>query len=173
MNITKSDPRLTSFVLGELSETEAQEIQSAINANPELQTEIEHIRLTVKEIETAMKNEPLPEKLHVIPKRKNRFTRMTAATVALALLIAVIAVFFQTQNQTMKKETLSAKIQAEKIADDRKMPPITEPQLESSDKLTERSRDKRYVRFDEDAERSYIPTDSNTPATPKSSSESL
>jgi Ca-activated chloride channel family protein len=93
MNITKSDPRLTSFVLGELTETETNEIQTAINANPELQTEIESIRQTVKEIETAMKNEPLPEKLNIIPKRNNWFRRIAVATVAVSLLVAGIVAF--------------------------------------------------------------------------------
>jgi len=59
--IKPSDPRLTAFVLGELPEGEAQEIQSAIDSDAELQQEIEAIRQTVAQIETAMREEPLPE----------------------------------------------------------------------------------------------------------------
>ncbi|MDR1140612.1 MAG: von Willebrand factor type A domain-containing protein [Planctomycetaceae bacterium] len=100
MNLTKSDPRLTSFVLGELSETEAHEIQTAIHADPNLQTEIEQIRQTVKEIETAMQNEPLPEKfntntntnINILPKRKNRFFRFAAAFAKTAVILFAITV---------------------------------------------------------------------------------
>ncbi|MDR0703993.1 MAG: von Willebrand factor type A domain-containing protein [Planctomycetaceae bacterium] len=95
--LSKSDQRLTSFVLGELPEAEMKEIQTAISTNPELQTEIENIRQTVKEIETAMKNELLPEKLNLAPKPQKRFMRIAAATVtatlAASLLIAGIVVF--------------------------------------------------------------------------------
>ncbi|MDR2437967.1 MAG: von Willebrand factor type A domain-containing protein, partial [Planctomycetaceae bacterium] len=103
MNLIKSDPRLTSFVLDELSETEMNEIQAAINADPELQTEIESIRQTIKEIETAMKNEPLPEnfknsnniitnneKPTISPKHKNWFQRLTIPTVTISSLIVLV-----------------------------------------------------------------------------------
>ncbi|MDR1964679.1 MAG: von Willebrand factor type A domain-containing protein [Planctomycetaceae bacterium] len=94
MNLLKSDPRLTAFVLGELSETETQELQTALDANAELRTEVDAIRQTVAQIETAMQNEPLPGKIGIIPKRKNWFVRIAAVvSVTALLLIAGIAVF--------------------------------------------------------------------------------
>jgi Ca-activated chloride channel family protein len=98
MKISLSDSRLTSFVLGELTETERKEIQTAINADPQLKTEIETIQQTIKEIENAMQNESLPEKndnkITTTPKTKKRFVRI-AVTVAMTavLLITGIAVF--------------------------------------------------------------------------------
>ena len=57
--INTTDPRLTAFVLGELSAEEALEIQKAIEQSAELQTEAAAIRQVVAQIETAMKEEPL------------------------------------------------------------------------------------------------------------------
>jgi hypothetical protein len=59
MTINKTDPRLTAFVLGELSADEAAEIQLAIDSDADLQTEIAAIRQTVAQIETVMSEEAL------------------------------------------------------------------------------------------------------------------
>ena len=50
--IDKNDPRLTAFVLNELSEQEQTEIQKAVAADPELQRAIDQIRQTVALVET-------------------------------------------------------------------------------------------------------------------------
>ena len=55
--INKSDPKLTAFVLGELSEAEMLEIQKMLDENIELQNEVEAIRSTVSQVETLMQNE--------------------------------------------------------------------------------------------------------------------
>ncbi len=61
--IQKSDPKLTAFVLGELSEAEMLEIQKMLDENIELQNEVAEIRKTVSQIETLLQNEPLPTKI--------------------------------------------------------------------------------------------------------------
>ena len=45
--IDQDDPRLTSYVLGELSAAEAAEIEQAIQDSPELEAAVEEIRSTV------------------------------------------------------------------------------------------------------------------------------
>ena len=57
----KSDnPNLTAYVLGELTDDDAKELRAAINADPELQREVDDIRQTVEKIEHYLKEEPLP-----------------------------------------------------------------------------------------------------------------
>jgi secreted protein with Ig-like and vWFA domain len=65
MTIEYNDPRITAFVLGELTDDEAKEIQTAIENDAELQSEVEAIRKTVAEIETALKEEPVNESNHL------------------------------------------------------------------------------------------------------------
>ena|GEM_PF-1483165 len=55
--INTTDPRLTAFVLGELSAEEAGDIQTALDQNVELQTEVAAIREIVAQIESAMLEE--------------------------------------------------------------------------------------------------------------------
>ena len=55
--LEKDDARLTSFVLGELSEEEAAEIQSAIAQSPELENAVEEIRQTVSLLGAAYQAE--------------------------------------------------------------------------------------------------------------------
>ncbi|MDR2756957.1 MAG: von Willebrand factor type A domain-containing protein [Planctomycetaceae bacterium] len=186
MNLIKSDPRLTSFVLGELSETETNELQTAINADPKLQTEIESIRQTIKEIEIAMKNEPLPEKLNVIPKRKKWFMRIAAATVALSLLIIGVAVStFITAFITGKIGVVIAdknRIATMAVTDQQEVTiPTNEPEMSrktvsnqnfvgenAKTKNDESLREERHIKFVDSlmqTERAYIPTDNSTPVT--------
>ncbi|MDI1451754.1 von Willebrand factor type A domain-containing protein [Polyangium sp. 6x1] len=46
MTLSKDDPRLLSYVLGELDETEAREIEAAIDGDPEIRAEIDALRMT-------------------------------------------------------------------------------------------------------------------------------
>jgi len=55
--INPTDPRLTAFVLGELSAEEAAEIQTALDQSVELQTEAAAIREIAAQIENAMLEE--------------------------------------------------------------------------------------------------------------------
>jgi len=55
--IKKDDPRLTAFVLGELSLLEAEQIQNAISNSPELAGAIEEIRMAVQLLGTAYQSE--------------------------------------------------------------------------------------------------------------------
>lgn len=57
----KNDTKLTAWVLGELPEAEAVELQKLVENDPELREEVEQIRKTVAEIEQVMREEPLPE----------------------------------------------------------------------------------------------------------------
>jgi secreted protein with Ig-like and vWFA domain len=113
MTITNNDPKLTAFVLGELTDDEAKEIQSAINADNALQTEVEAIRQTVTQIETAMRNEPLPNKIGIAPKRKNRLLRIAAglSTVAALLFIAVVISHFNTPSKLGRKSVQETEVQ--------------------------------------------------------------
>jgi anti-sigma factor RsiW len=107
MTINTSDPRLTAFVLGELSADEAQEVQTAIDQSAELQSEVAGIRQIVAQIEQAMSEEPLPKadgrrqtadgrrEPAAVPPKRYRWLRpaaVTAAIVAVAasLLVAVL-----------------------------------------------------------------------------------
>ena len=61
------NPKLTAFVLGELADADALEIQTAIDADPQLQREVDEIRRTAAKIEAFLKEEPLPEiPLHLL-----------------------------------------------------------------------------------------------------------
>ncbi|HBT78066.1 MAG TPA: hypothetical protein DEB39_14350, partial [Planctomycetaceae bacterium] len=53
----KNDPKLTAYVLGELSGSEISEVRTAIERDTALQQEIEAIRATVIEIEALMRAE--------------------------------------------------------------------------------------------------------------------
>ncbi len=55
-----NDPKLTAWVLGELPEADAKELQAAIDADPELQREVDDIGQTVAQLETFLREEPLP-----------------------------------------------------------------------------------------------------------------
>jgi len=55
------NPNLTAFVLGELADDDATQLRAAINADPELQREVDDIRQTVEKIEHYLKEEPLPD----------------------------------------------------------------------------------------------------------------
>ena len=51
------NPKLTAFVLGELSGDDAREIQAAIDADPELQNEINDIQKTVAQLKEYLNEE--------------------------------------------------------------------------------------------------------------------
>ena len=55
--IDKNDPRLTAFVLGELEESDRQEIQAAIDAQSELQAEIKQIQKASGQLESFFQTE--------------------------------------------------------------------------------------------------------------------
>ena len=62
--LTKDDPRLTAFVLGELPQEDVEHLQKAIAASPELQATVNEIRATVTQLENQFRNLPgweLPE----------------------------------------------------------------------------------------------------------------
>ena len=55
--ITKDDPRLTAFVLGELDQADAEKIQGAISNSPELASAVEEIRVAVQLLGEAYQTE--------------------------------------------------------------------------------------------------------------------
>ncbi len=71
--IKKDDPRLTAFVLGELSPTEAEEIRSAISGSAELAAAVEEIRVAVELLGSAYQTEA-PMTLH--DQQKSELTRI-------------------------------------------------------------------------------------------------
>ena len=97
--IKPSDPRLTAFVLGELSEEESVEIQTAVEQSVELQEEVQAIRHIAAQIETVMQEESLP--LAAAPcaaqlrKRKRWLLPAAITVIAAALVVAVLLPFYQ------------------------------------------------------------------------------
>ena len=55
--ITKDDPRLTAFVLGELDQADTEQIQGAISNSPELASAVEEIRVAVQLLGEAYQTE--------------------------------------------------------------------------------------------------------------------
>ncbi|GHT10122.1 hypothetical protein FACS1894170_01770 [Planctomycetales bacterium] len=130
MTITNNDPKLTAFVLGELTDDEAKEIQSVIDADAELKAEVEAIRQTVAQIETVMHNEPLPGKIGIVPKRKKWFIRIAAglSTVAALLLIVGIVGVVNTPQVPFRENFVAVNIfEGAKILDeaDTSSPPLS------------------------------------------------
>ena len=111
--IDKTDPRLTAFVLGELSADEAKEIQSAIDSDAELQQEVEAIRQTVAQIETVMREESeAHERGAYAPRRHNKESAglhpplirrlllpAAVTTIAASLVVAVLIAYQQQGGQ--------------------------------------------------------------------------
>ncbi len=59
--ISRDDPRLTAYALGELSPEEIPAIEEAVRRDPQLQQEVEDIRATADALRDALKSEPLPQ----------------------------------------------------------------------------------------------------------------
>ncbi|MDR3234666.1 MAG: von Willebrand factor type A domain-containing protein [Planctomycetaceae bacterium] len=91
MTITINDPKLTAFVLGELSDDEMREMQAAIDADAELQKEVAEIRNITNQITLVMKNEPLPnDTVSTKPKKRHWLISAAIITAAASLLIAAL-----------------------------------------------------------------------------------
>ena len=81
--IEKNDPRLTAYVLGELSVDETAEIESAIQASPGLKQAVEELETTTLAITNAFDNEPplqvaSPNKVSFINKEQITGSRTTS-----------------------------------------------------------------------------------------------
>ena len=55
--INKNDPRLTAFVLGELDDTERQELQTALDQQPELLAEVQQIQNASNQLQSFFGSE--------------------------------------------------------------------------------------------------------------------
>ena len=105
--LNQDDPKLTAFVLGELSADEAQTIQSEIDQSPELQQSVKELKATIDLIEQGYADEPSPPSVVELksssrgdaPARPSLFTAKRIA-IAFATLAASVAILFwyQTQN---------------------------------------------------------------------------
>ena len=134
MTIQPSDPRLTAFVLGELSESEAAEIQTAIEQNSELKAEAAAIRQIADQIQTAMNEEPLPGKdgsnqsrnLKVANKRW--FIPAAITAVAAALIVAVALPLLQDGNQRLACKPAISEIGADETIARSDSKGLTDPQ---------------------------------------------
>ena len=58
MKIQSDDPRLTNYLLGECTPAERIEVENALQANSELQKELEILRTMTQELSKALQNEP-------------------------------------------------------------------------------------------------------------------
>ncbi|MDI1483656.1 von Willebrand factor type A domain-containing protein [Polyangium sp. y55x31] len=116
MTLSNDDPRLLSYVLGELDEAESREIEAAIDANPEIRAELDALRMTAEMLreglaERAPKELPAiqrkvleeatreAEKPKVAPVRR-RFLRPTLLAAAAAALVAISLGVMQQRRQT-------------------------------------------------------------------------
>lgn len=96
----KNDPKLTAWILGELSGDEATEIGRIVEADPELRDECDRIRELVAEIEQVMQKEPIPEKPTgttvvrtdaTVPKRSRGALRYVVAGLSGLIAASIIA----------------------------------------------------------------------------------
>ncbi|MDI3290772.1 von Willebrand factor type A domain-containing protein [Polyangium sp. 15x6] len=116
MTLSKDDPRLLSYVLGELDEAESREIEAAIDGDPEIRTEIDALRMTAEMLreglaERAPKELPAKqrkvleeatratEQPKVVPLRR-RFLRSTLLAAAAVALVAIPIGVVQQRRQT-------------------------------------------------------------------------
>jgi len=58
MNDPKNDPRLTAYVMGELSADDAQKVEQSLAESPELAVVVDEIRSTIGALESAFAGEP-------------------------------------------------------------------------------------------------------------------
>jgi len=73
--IKKDDPRLTAFVLGELSESDTEQIQSAVSNSPELASAVEEIRNVVGLLGEAYQTE---SPLSLLDQQKSELARVVS-----------------------------------------------------------------------------------------------
>ena len=111
----KNDPKLTAFVLGELSNSEEQSIREAVEASPEIAQAVAEIQSTVDSVALAFESElprTLPEQETVlrksgdskaVPKHLRFTTTRWVAACSIAALTAAIAMLLI--NATRNDET--------------------------------------------------------------------
>ncbi|MEO0510190.1 MAG: von Willebrand factor type A domain-containing protein [Verrucomicrobiota bacterium] len=103
MNISKEDPILTAFALGEIRDPkERSEVEQVVAADPELEAEVQSIRSMSEQLSAAFHSEAVPElsefekaSLQAVPEPKRSWVRVliswpvvtTAAAAVLALLL--------------------------------------------------------------------------------------
>ncbi len=127
MNITKDDPRLTAYALGELEGQQRQDVEREVAASAELQREVEGIRRTAEMLEGALAAEPLPtgeevapaaasQPIHFAP-RKMRSPRAArwlwfAGSLAAACVIGaiVIPMSFSTARNSVKQNEIEVAV---------------------------------------------------------------
>ncbi|MDC3956801.1 YfbK domain-containing protein [Polyangium jinanense] len=125
MTLSKDDPRLLSYVLGELDEAESREIEAAIDGDPDIRAEIDALRMTAemlreglaerapkalpakqrKVLEEATRETETPK---VMPLRRRFLQPMLLAAAAVALVAIPLGVMVQ------RRKTLLAAEQAMK-----------------------------------------------------------
>ena len=108
----KNDPKLTAYVLGELSEGEANEIRDKIDADIDLQNEVGEIQLVAEKLRDFMQNEPL--KIQTPPKidkpSKFRWTQLAVCAVILLFVAALLIPATQNARSTARTQSEVKKI---------------------------------------------------------------
>ena len=108
----KNDPKLTAYVLGELSEDEANEIRNKIDADIDLQNEVGEIQLVAEKLRNFMQNEPL--RIQTPPKidkpSKFRWTQLAVCAVILAFVAALLIPATQNARSTARTQLKVEKI---------------------------------------------------------------
>ena len=118
MTLSADDPRLSAWILGELSDEDAHVVEAAVSASPELQAEVELLRESIHLLEEAFE---LPvegaeafSREHQAavtawsppaPKPWDPFRLATALTAMLAMVIGVVWWNQQPRNASAQNET--------------------------------------------------------------------
>lgn len=90
--LDKNDPRLTAYLLNELDATEAAQVAAAIQSSPELQAELEQLRITISQVEQAFAAELTspPEEVALAPSKASIGTNRRSIVWSHFVLVAVV-----------------------------------------------------------------------------------
>ena len=130
-SLNTSDPRLTAFVLGELSAEEAREIQAAVDQHAELQAECAAIRAVVSQIETVMSDEPLGAVPSPVtrPRPTRRWLVSAVVSALAASLVVALALPLVFDGGTLSDNRLQADLHLQ----DSNMVPDGDPETQRAD----------------------------------------
>jgi anti-sigma factor RsiW len=143
MKINKNDPRLTAFVLNELSSAERSVIEQAIQADPELKREVLLLQTTVGLLSQSQESEVFrldpAQREKLFPKKKSLWTVWTLsgglATACLALILFQRTNYQQTESAAPREVVVQAPAAAPapaKVAE-KDMKPMKEAQNQLAD----------------------------------------
>lgn len=121
MKTYSNDPRMTAYILNELSDEERKQFEKELKSNAEMQTELEEIRKTMFALKEELHAEPMPqlssmqkEEIKAGKKQKKRswFTipalRWGVPLAAAATVLVIFSIFYSSDNM-QKSEVANIK----------------------------------------------------------------